>query len=453
MESKDFSNFYFDSTPWVARATSYLQTAPLIRGNPEIAAFDFDSFLSAELCHTAEDFLVLTNRLSTANDIWMQGATGYYLQQRDRAIRDAIAEQLGHQRPTVVDLQAVADVVACPVERVRSVAENLLTGLGSPRLHHANWIDSTHLQVGAVSYQAISVGLGPVHYPHAPLVGLYERVTDKSGSGAAGFVIQHKLMRRTGWAEQGSPVAVKLIPGHQLQKLNGDIALGRARLLREFRVGRLHRSPHLVRTYDLFEAKLPDPIAGTSGVMYGITMEFVDGVPLKTMTTLSLKDRLRFSLGLSNAVETLHSLGVVHRDIKPDNILVRKSDQQLVLLDYGISKSEEDHTVTTSGDRLFTLKYAAPEQILNPGDNPAVDTYALGASIFEILSGKLPYEELHWSKVVAAKEAGPLQLVGFERTHPDLFNLVARMTNPLPVERCDMRFVCDELKRILDSSD
>src|SRR5205823_39038 len=137
-----------------------------------------------------------------------------------------------------------------------------------------------------------------------------------------------------------------------------------------------------------------DPRSGALQDHYGIVMDLVPG----TLNDLKTEaDRRRAAVQLSFAVRDLHDLGFVHRDIKPANCGLSAA-REVVLLDYGIAKSQSDSTVTVSNDGLFSERYASPQQTENPAaeafDN---DIYSLGVSIYEILTGKRAfssYDEL-----------------------------------------------------------
>jgi serine/threonine protein kinase len=108
---------------------------------------------------------------------------------------------------------------------------------------------------------------------------------------------------------------------------------------------------------------------------------------------LGLADRLRLFLGVCEAVRYAHRHQVVHRDLKPGNILVT-DDGQVKLLDFGIAKvvggdGEEDaQEVTRTADRILTPEYAAPEQVRGDPITAATDIYALGAVLYELLTGR-----------------------------------------------------------------
>ncbi len=169
-------------------------------------------------------------------------------------------------------------------------------------------------------------------------------------------------------------------------------------------------------------ARLFDADALPDGTPWFV-MEFVEGVPLFTYCvarSAPLEERLRLFRAVCEAVHHAHSHLVVHRDLKPSNILV-KNDGTIKLLDFGIAKQLEslDGPVdqTRTGLRLLTPAYAAPEQLRGEPAGVAGDIYSLGVILYQLLSGRLPFE--------MTGAAGDLEAVLSER-EPERPSAVAR---------------------------
>lgn len=127
-------------------------------------------------------------------------------------------------------------------------------------------------------------------------------------------------------------------------------------------------------------------------------MEFVEGVPLTEYCAsrgLSMRERLLLFRTVAEAVQYAHQHLVIHRDLKPSNILVRQ-DGTVALLDFGISKQLESVDVagdsTRTGLRFMTPAYAAPEQMRGGQSGVHTDVYSLGVVLYELLTGRLPYD-------------------------------------------------------------
>ncbi|MFA6032097.1 MAG: serine/threonine-protein kinase, partial [Myxococcota bacterium] len=169
-----------------------------------------------------------------------------------------------------------------------------------------------------------------------------------------------------------------------------------ARFLREARVTGQLEHPNIVPVYEV--GQRPD------GTFY-YTMKLVRG---RTMADAlkecrSLSDRLKLLhhyVNLCNAVAYAHSRGVIHRDLKPDNVMLQERGRQrdvVRVLDFGIAKLRDENRatqmqMTQAGDMLGTPQYMAPEQARGEQATPASDVYALGVVAFECLAGRRPFE-------------------------------------------------------------
>lgn len=128
---------------------------------------------------------------------------------------------------------------------------------------------------------------------------------------------------------------------------------------------------------------------------YFIVMEYVEGMTLKEMlkkTGLLPEDRaLPIFHKILRGLEYAHSQGIIHRDIKPGNIIIDKNGNPKIT-DFGIAKILGDKGMTQTGTKLGTVYYMSPEQIKNPkGVDQRTDVYSLGVTLYEMLTGRLPY--------------------------------------------------------------
>jgi len=146
-------------------------------------------------------------------------------------------------------------------------------------------------------------------------------------------------------------------------------------------------------------ARLLDGGATAEGQPYFV-MEYVEGSPIDEYCrrrALSINDRLKLFRLVCGAVQYAHQNLVVHRDIKPGNILVTE-DCTPKLLDFGIAKllrrevTAETAALTQAGMRLMTPEYASPEQVMGFAITTATDGYSLGIVLYELLTGRMPYE-------------------------------------------------------------
>ncbi len=177
------------------------------------------------------------------------------------------------------------------------------------------------------------------------------------------------------------PVALKVLR-EELQA-----ALGAERFEREIRFAARLQHPHILTVLD----------SGASGGFFWFTMPYVEGESLRTRLQrerqVSVKDAVRITREASQALQYAHEHGVVHRDIKPDNILLTKDGSTLVA-DFGIARALEigGPTLTQTGMSLGTPAYMSPEQASGDREIDArTDIYALGAVLYELLAGEAPF--------------------------------------------------------------
>ena len=200
----------------------------------------------------------------------------------------------------------------------------------------------------------------------ALLAGRY-RVVGRLGSGGMGTVYLAEDERL------GRQVAVKRLHAESPE----DLAL---RFQREAELGASLNHPNVVAVYDA----APDDY----GVL--IVMEYVEGRTLADAIRagdLSEAGRRRVLAETAVALDHAHSVGVVHRDVKPANVLLRP-DGVVKLTDLGIATAAEREQITRTGALLGTPSYMAPEQLEGGPTGPAADVYALAAVAFEVLSGR-----------------------------------------------------------------
>ncbi len=212
------------------------------------------------------------------------------------------------------------------------------------------------------------------NYPK--MIGRYQ-VQRLLGSGAMGSVVlaeDPRIKRK---------VAIKLIKQDAV-RTQADQHEYLMRFQREAEVSGLLNHPGIVAIYDVGEEEGYGPF---------LAMEFVPGKPLdgiiRSGPELSLKEKLRIAGGLADALDHAHAKGIVHRDVKPGNVMVGE-DGRPKLMDFGIAK-REDASLTQTGTFLGTPSYASPEQIREGTVDSRSDIFSFGVLVFELMSGQSPF--------------------------------------------------------------
>ncbi|MEO9115431.1 MAG: protein kinase [Gemmatimonadaceae bacterium] len=154
----------------------------------------------------------------------------------------------------------------------------------------------------------------------------------------------------------------------------------------EIRLARRISHRNVVRTHDL----------GDSNGAYYVTMEYVEGITVRELIDmrghLSVASTLGIAQQLASSLEVAHEQGVIHRDIKPQNMLL-DPDGVLKVMDFGIARlAQSNSTLTQAGMVIGTPAYMAPEQLLAEEVDARSDLYAAGVVLYECLTGSLPFE-------------------------------------------------------------
>ncbi|WP_049795788.1 protein kinase [Frankia sp. EAN1pec] len=227
------------------------------------------------------------------------------------------------------------------------------------------------------------------------------RLDTPIGRGGAGVVWcgEDELLQR--------PVAIKeiLVPMAGAQAERDAI---RARVLREARaLARLH-SPAIVSVFDVVEEH----------ERHWIIMELVDadslGDTIKNHGPLPFDQVAAIGLALADALAAAHSAGVLHRDVKPGNVLLGR-DNRVRLTDFGIAATEGDVTLTGTGALVGSPAYIAPERVRGSSGTPASDLWGLGATLYSAVEGCPPFEGPETYAVLSAVVEGrrrPFRLAG-----------------------------------------
>jgi hypothetical protein len=227
------------------------------------------------------------------------------------------------------------------------------------------------------------------------------------GRGTFGVVVEARDRKL------GRAVAIKLLRAELAGQARQRFA-SEASLLAQL------RDPGVVDVYDHGE---------TSGGPY-LVMELLEG---RSWRDAPPEDLVAATLEVAAALEAVHAAGVLHRDIKPDN-LMRTRDGRVVLMDFGLARELDRETITRTGAMVGTAPYLAPELWRGRLAEPPSDWYALGATLYELLEGRPPYEIVALAAHGNGVELRPPE---FPRSTPDApaSRLAVALLDPDPSRR------------------
>ncbi len=192
------------------------------------------------------------------------------------------------------------------------------------------------------------------------------------GGMATVYKARHKLVER--------PCAIKILAAQYAQD-----AVLRERFVREARHAQRLAHPNVIQIFDQGETDDGSPF---------LVMELLEGRSLADVVSegrLSLARTLPIGIEMMRALGRAHDFEVIHRDLKPENVFLLEGDR-VKLLDFGIARCAQDARLTNLGEIFGTPQYMAPERGSSIDAGPAADLYAFGIMLFEMLTGRLPFE-------------------------------------------------------------
>lgn len=246
------------------------------------------------------------------------------------------------------------------------------------------------------------------------------RILEEIGSGGMGHVYraEHRMMARV--------VALKTLPPTRASRSSAV-----DRFFAEVRAAARVLHPNIVTAFD----------AGTEGQIHFLIMEFVDGVTLNQLVeqdgVLSVPDAVRIIRAAGEGLAHAHRTGLVHRDVKPGNVMVARTGEVKVL-DLGLAGfAADERSPLKKGKLVGTIEYIAPEQIEDPNAADArADIYSLGGTLYYLLTGHSPYHGDLLSQVRSHRHDDPPQVAGI-RPDADLRidHVLRRMMAKRPEDR------------------
>ncbi|MDY3774744.1 MAG: Stk1 family PASTA domain-containing Ser/Thr kinase [Eubacterium sp.] len=252
------------------------------------------------------------------------------------------------------------------------------------------------------------------------IIGDRYEILDKVGSGGMADVFRAKCHRLNRY------VAIKILK----QDYSED-----TKFVTKFRgeaqaiAGISH--PNIVGIYDV----------GEENGMYYIVMELVDGITLKKYIEekgkLTVKEAVGIALQIANGLEAAHSNHIIHRDIKPQNILIAR-DGTAKVTDFGIAKAASSNTITANA--MGSVHYISPEQARGGYSDEKSDIYSLGVTMYEMLSGTLPFNgESAVAIALAHIQEDAVPLAALDATIP---KGISNIVNKCMQKKTELRYSC-----------
>ncbi|MFI8972961.1 protein kinase [Nocardia asteroides] len=267
--------------------------------------------------------------------------------------------------------------------------------------------------------------------------------------GPGATLAGYRIERRLGGGGMGAVYLARhpRLPRHDAVKvLDARLAVEptfRARFEREADLAARLRHPNIVQIFD----------RGVDGDRLWIAMQFVDGLDAaqllrQGLAVLTPERAVRIVTEAAAGLDYAHRQGLLHRDIKPANLLIARADDgadEVLVTDFGIARSMGETTsLTSAGSVLGTLAYAAPEQLEGDPLDVRTDVYALGGTLYELLTGFVPFRRDSPAALISAHliEPPPRPSVANPALPPALDAVIARAM----AKRPDDRFAtCGEL--------
>jgi eukaryotic-like serine/threonine-protein kinase len=226
-------------------------------------------------------------------------------------------------------------------------------------------------------------------------------IIDKLGGGGMGVVYKAQD------TELGRTVALKVLPRALMRQ--GDL---HARFRTEARLHARLNDPHTITLYSSLTTSAGD----------ALVLEYVEGQTLeqrlRTNGPLAVDAAIDVFTQALDGVEHIHRMGIIHRDLKPSNIFLTR-DGRVKLMDFGIARIADQHDPGPARAMVGTLLYIAPEQINGRGTDFRSDIYTLGISLFEAVTGRLPFERnTDYALMHAHAQEAPPRPKQFQRSLP-----------------------------------
>ena len=268
------------------------------------------------------------------------------------------------------------------------------------------------------------------------MIGDRYEILDKIGTGGMSDVYKAKDDKL------GRLVAIKVLKQEFAENAN---FVTKFRTEAQAAAGMMH--PNIVNVYDV----------GEEGGTHYIVMELVEGITLKKYIEkkqrLSVKEAVSIAIQVSMGIEAAHNNHIIHRDIKPQNIMISK-DGKVKVTDFGIAKAVSSNTITSNV--MGSVHYTSPEQARGGYSDEKSDIYSLGITLFEMITGRVPFNG-ETTVAIAIKhiqEPMPSPRLYVPEVPISVEQIILKCTQKSPDRRYqNMQELIDDLKRSLMTPD
>ncbi|MDP1678323.1 MAG: protein kinase [Bacteroidota bacterium] len=268
------------------------------------------------------------------------------------------------------------------------------------------------------------------------------KILEKLGEGGMGIVYKAQDTKLDRF------VALKFLPSHLSQSEQE-----KSRFFQEAKSASALNHPNVCTIYGIDEFEGPNG----AGQQF-IEMELVDGITLRdkiaSSNSLNIKQVVEYAIQIGEALHEAHSKGIIHRDIKAENIMVN-SKNQIKVMDFGLAKLKGSLKLTRTSSTIGTLAYMSPEQIQGIEADTRSDIFSYGVVLFEMTTGKMPFRGEHEAAIMySIVNEEPEDAAKFrEDVPPELLHILKKSLEKDPEDRYQsMSEIIVDLRRLKKES-
>jgi serine/threonine protein kinase len=265
------------------------------------------------------------------------------------------------------------------------------------------------------------------------------KIVEKLGEGGMGVVYKAQDTKLDRF------VALKFLPPHSAQS-----DMEKNRMLQEAKAAASLNHPNVCQVIDIQEFEDPEG----AGRQF-IVMEYVEGTTLRQKLPIQkIEDALQYAIQIGEALQAAHAKGIVHRDVKSENIML-SPDGRIKVMDFGLAKLKGSMKLTRTSSTVGTLAYMAPEQLHGGDVDARSDIFSFGVLLFEILTGRFPFRGEHEAALMySIINEDPESILKYRgELSPEYDRIMLRALEKDPADRYQhIDDMVSELRRLLKGS-